>query len=295
MNIKAIRYFFFRVLEGPPDFFWARIWMWSLSVIILTNVFCIILESVPFFSWAGYIFRFVENVSLTVFSIEYFLRLWVAPLSPQFISWRHTLFQTVLVFYLIILFPFWVSWIIPYAFPLEILVMFRIFRILLFKSYFATLHQLFELIYKHRTTLWNVFLLILFMLLMASTAMYNAERFVQPDKFESILHAFYWAIVTFATIGYGDVVPVTVVGKIITALIAMMGVLLYSLPTYIIGSAFYEEIKSDQAREIERLKETIKALEAEKKLQESFSAASHHTTEIHGFEEHKMVGRMESL
>jgi voltage-gated potassium channel len=292
MDIKAIRHFFFRVLEGPPEYFWARIWMASLSIIILTNVVCIVLESVPSFFWAEYIFRFVENFSLTVFSIEYFLRIWVSPLSPKFKSLWNTLFQTVLVLYLIILTPFWFSWIIPYSFPVEILVMFRIFRILLFKSYFATLHQLFGLVKKHRTTLWNVFLLILSTLLMASTAMYHAEHVVQPDKFESILHAFYWAIVTFATIGYGDIVPLTITGKIITSLIAMMGVLLYSLPTYIIGSAFYEEIKSDQAREIERLRETVKALEAEKKLRESFLASSHHVMEG---SDAKLPGRIDVL
>ena len=71
--------------------------------------------------------------------------------------------------------------------------------------------------------------------------MYFAENAAQPDKFPSIIATLWWSVVTLTTIGYGDIVPVTVIGKILTAIIALSGVALLALPAGIITSGFLEE------------------------------------------------------
>ncbi len=76
----------------------------------------------------------------------------------------------------------------------------------------------------------------------AATLMYLAERHVQPDKLGTIPDAMWWAIVTLGTIGYGDVVPVTAVGKMIAGFTIFLGLIMVALPVGIIASAFADEV-----------------------------------------------------
>jgi voltage-gated potassium channel len=88
-------------------------------------------------------------------------------------------------------------------------------------------------------TLFVTFLL----LLLASSLMYYVENPVQPDKFPNIVASSWWTIVTLTTVGYGDIYPVTVLGKILGGIIALLGIGLVALPTGIISSGFMEEIR----------------------------------------------------
>jgi len=80
--------------------------------------------------------------------------------------------------------------------------------------------------------------------------MYYCESEVQPEKFKNIGHAMWWAVATLTTVGYGDVYPVTNVGKFLSAIIAIIGIGIVALPTGIISSAFIEKIQSDKAKDI---------------------------------------------
>ena len=81
------------------------------------------------------------------------------------------------------------------------------------------------------------------LLLISSTLMYFVESEVQPEKFKTIPHALWWAISTLTTVGYGDVVPITPLGKILSSFIAIIGIAFVALPTGILSSAFMEHIK----------------------------------------------------
>lgn len=91
-------------------------------------------------------------------------------------------------------------------------------------------------------TIFVVFLLIL----VSSSIMYFVENEVQPDAFPNILHSFWWAIETLTTVGYGDIYPVTGLGKLISGIIAMLGIGLVALPTGIITSGFHEELTKNR-------------------------------------------------
>lgn len=87
-----------------------------------------------------------------------------------------------------------------------------------------------------------------FVLLVASTVMYYAEHAAQPEVFASIPHAMWWAIVTLTTVGYGDVVPVTVLGRMMAGLFAVTALFLIAVPTAILGAGFMEEMEDGQRR-----------------------------------------------
>ena len=88
-------------------------------------------------------------------------------------------------------------------------------------------------------TLFLAFVLIL----VSSTMMYYVESEVQPEKFKSIPHAFWWAITTLTTVGYGDVYPITPLGKVLSSFIAVVGIGFVALPTGILSSAYIEQMK----------------------------------------------------
>ena len=86
-------------------------------------------------------------------------------------------------------------------------------------------------------------MVLLILLFMASSLMFFAENEAQPDKFSNIPQAMWWSIITLTTVGYGDVFPVTLGGRFLAGLIAIMGIGLFALPAGILGSGFVEEIR----------------------------------------------------
>lgn len=117
----------------------------------------------------------------------------------------------------------------------------------------AVRHRLYEILEINRendriSRYFQFFLITLIILtvmfIFASALMYHAEHDAQPEAFESIPHAMWWAIVTLTTVGYGDILPVTVQGKVLGAIIAVIGIGMFALPAGVIAAGFIEEIKS---------------------------------------------------
>ena len=86
-------------------------------------------------------------------------------------------------------------------------------------------------------------------LVMASSLMFFAENNAQPDKFSSIPEPMWWSIITLTTVGYGDVAPVTIIGRIIAGLIAILGIGMFALPAGILGTGFLEELQQRRRQE----------------------------------------------
>jgi voltage-gated potassium channel len=100
---------------------------------------------------------------------------------------------------------------------------------------------------KREELLVTLFVLLL-LLLFASSLIYFAEHDAQPDIFSSIPAAMWWAVATLTTVGYGDVYPVTTVGKLVASVIAVLGIGMFALPTGILGAGFVEELQSRKRR-----------------------------------------------
>lgn len=218
-----------------------------LVAVILVSVVGAVLATVPELEMrdTGW-FNTSEHFALTVFCVEYAVRLWVAPEHPLrrgMSATRARLAYVVTAPALIDLMA-----ILPLALTLvhehefHAVMVLRLLRFLKLARYSSGFNALYLAIRRERYALLSCFIILCAGVLLAATAMYLAERAVQPDKFGSIPASMWWAITTLTTVGYGDVVPVTPVGRIIGAIAMVSGLVMLALPIAIISSSFSEVI-----------------------------------------------------
>jgi voltage-gated potassium channel len=218
------------------------LWLIALNIVMLT------LETVrPLRDRFWRVFFAFEAASVAAFTAEYLLRLWSCTASPRYASpvlgrLRYALSPMALVDLLAIL-PFYVPKSGLDLRALRALRLTRVFRVAKVWRYSAALQTLGRVIVAKREQLLATLFTALLLVVVASTLMYFIEHEAQPDRFSSIPAAMWWGIATITTIGYGDVYPVTTAGKILAAVIAVLGIGLFALPTAILGAAFLEELQ----------------------------------------------------
>jgi len=216
--------------------------------LILLNVFCIILETVQTIKESyGPWFEFIEVFSVLIFTIEYLGRLWSCVVVPEYASplvgrLRFVLTPASLIDLISIL-PFYLSFVNLDLRILWMLRFLRLFRLLKLTRYSVAISLLGGTIRSRRAELLATGLLMALVLIIASTLMFFAEHDAQPDKFPDIPTAMWWAVITLTTIGYGDVFPITAIGKVIGGFIAIVGIGFVALPTGIISVGFVEELR----------------------------------------------------
>lgn len=218
-----------------------------LVFLIVLNLAAVILESVPSLETRFHIsFLSIELVSLVVFSIEYFARIWAAPehmrddkATATRARLRFILSPVGLVDLLAIL-PFWFAFSVPEDF--RIVLVLRIVRFLKLARYSPGLRSLLDALSAERRALTACLVIFLGATLFSATLMHFAERDIQPTKLGTLPDAIWWAFVTLGTIGYGDVVPVTYLGKTIAGITILAAIVMVALPVGIIATAFAEEI-----------------------------------------------------
>ncbi|HTS40924.1 MAG TPA: cyclic nucleotide-gated ion channel [Xanthobacteraceae bacterium] len=219
----------------------------SIVGIIVLNLFAVALESVPELqSRYRLIFWVIEMMSLLIFTIEYALRMWVAIEHPPYRHLPHRLargrFATspLGIIDLLAVLPFWFAFIVPG--DVRVLLVFRIFRFFKLTRYSPGMRSLLDVLYAERRALFGCFIILIGMTLVSAALMHLIEGEAQPDKFGTIPLAMWWSIVTLGTIGYGDVVPITMLGKIAAGLTIFVGLIMIALPVGIVATAFSEQI-----------------------------------------------------
>lgn len=226
--------------------------------LIILNVFAVILSSYKELNeaYGGFFYAF-EFVSVVVFTIEYILRLWTCDLDPKFTGPKLVkrfkfAFSTYGLIDLIAILPFYLPLIFPFDMRmLRILRLFRLLRIFKLGRLSKSLKTITEVFRETRGELAITLFVTFILMVLSSTLMYYIEGEVQPDKFGNIGQSMWWAMATLTTVGYGDVYPMTGLGKIISGVIALVSIGFIALPTGIISSAFIEKIKTKN-RELEK-------------------------------------------
>jgi voltage-gated potassium channel len=259
MNIKE---FLFNALEGRGNFYQKLIGI-TISILIILNILLVIIETVPELKKFSYYFKVFEIVSIIIFSIEYILRVWTSNLIPEFQSRIKYILSPLLIFDALVIFPGIISIFFPNIFDGRILRLIRVFRVFRLNQYSHSIKKILSIIHKHKKDLISTFSLIIMSVIIASTFMYYAEKDFQPHTLGSIPLALYWGFITISTVGYGDITPITNLGKFITVITTLLGVALYTLPTSILGAAFYAEIRSKEAITINKLENKIEKMDKE--------------------------------
>ncbi len=222
--------------------------------LILLSIISIILESITEVSFKyGSILRIFNTFSIIIFSIEYLIRAYVSKLTHPSSSNSKSFLKFVISPYAIIdllaILPFY----LPLLFKLDlrflrVLRLTRFFRILKVNRYNNSLNLIWSVIKEKKPELLITGFVAFIILIIASFLMYHIEGQHQPEKFPNILESFWWAIATLTTVGYGDVYPVSGFGKIISGIIALLGIGLVALPTGLISAGFMNKIEDKEKK-----------------------------------------------
>ena len=221
------------------------------TALVIVNIISITLESVPWIYAAHKsLFTWIEIISVGIFTIEYLCRVWVAPTKisgpRNFASACKSRAKYVLSFSgivdLLSILPFYLRSFFPFL-DLRILRALRLLRILKLSHYNSAMEDLFEAIFEERRSFYAASYLFAILFILSSTLMYFAEYRTHPTGFQSIPDSMYWALITLTTVGYGDITPITVAGKLIAVGSAILGVIVVALITGIVASAFNAQME----------------------------------------------------
>jgi voltage-gated potassium channel len=236
--------------DYPAVFF-----QWFMLVLILLNVIAVVFATVQsvnqqfnqFFNW-------FETFSVIIFSLEYLLRLWSCTSAPD----RRPLWGRIkFAFYpmsiidLLSVLPFYLPFFGLDLRFLRILRMFRVFRLAKIGRYYQSLNLMRNVFASKKEEIVLSATIMGVLLVLSSSLLYYLENEAQPQAFSSIPAAMWWAVTALTTVGYGDIYPITPLGKFVASLIAISGIGMFALPTGIISSGFVEEIQKHKKEHAE--------------------------------------------
>jgi voltage-gated potassium channel len=217
-----------------------------IIAIIILDVLAMVLASVPELdAQFGWLFTTIKLASIAVFALEYAARLWsVAGHTPRKLSpLKDRIDYAVSTLGIIDLLAFVapsVALAVGDRSALAVLGVVPFFKLV---RYSPAMRSLLAAIYAERRTLIGCLVILAGAVLLFASLLYAIERDVQPDKFGTIPQAMWWAIVTLGTVGYGDVVPVTPLGKAVSVFTIIGGLTMIALPVAIISTAFADEVR----------------------------------------------------
>lgn len=246
MKIKEKIFTFF---EAPKRNKTSLIWFDRMMIVLIVlNLFAVILESVAeVYNNYQREFYYFKVFSITIFTIEYLLRVWSSTEEP---SGKYApavkgrikyVFSPLALIDLLAILPFYLPFLI--SLDLRFLRIVRLLWILKSTQYFHILESMRRVLVRESGTIIAILIVLFSLLMVASTTVYFIENKVQPEVFSSILHAMWWGMATLTTVGYGDVVPITILGKIFGGLIMLIGIGMFAIPAGVLASAFSEEAK----------------------------------------------------
>ena len=188
-----------------------------------------------------------------VFSVEYILRFWTADLglenSSPFYKRLKFSFSTFGLIDLFAILPFYLPFLFPFDLRvLRILRLFRLLRIFKLGRLSKSLQTITSVLKESKSELSITLFVAFILMILSSTLMYYVENEAQPDKFENIGQSLWWSVATLTTVGYGDIYPITGLGKVLSSVIALIGIGFVALPTGIISSAFIGRMQSEKEK-----------------------------------------------
>lgn len=204
----------------------------AIQALIILSLITFMLETLPDLdTQVKRVLRVIEVITVLIFTVEYFLRVIVADRKLKYI------FSFYGIIDLLAILPFYVARGIDLR-AIRIFRLFRLLRVFKLARYSKAVRHFRLAINEIKEELTLYLVLTVLLLFIASIGIYYFENGAQPEKFKSIFHCMWWAISTLTTVGYGDVVPITLGGKFFTAIILLLGLGLVAVPSGLIASAF---------------------------------------------------------
>lgn len=232
--------------EQDKSYLWVDM---ALILLIGLNIIALILQSISAIDQVYHRhFFYFEIFSIVVFTLEYGARIWSVVDTPTYQQqegsklqkrWRYIRSPLAVIDLLAIL-PFYLGFFIQT--DLRYLRVFRLLRVFKLTRYSRAMQLLLNVFKEERYSLFAAFSVLFIIMLVAACAMYTLEKDLQPEHFSSIPQAMWWSLVTLTTVGYGDVTPITDLGKLFGGLITIVGIGMVALPAGILASGFSEQL-----------------------------------------------------
>ena len=229
-----------------------------ITVVILINTTAIIIETVkPIYDRYQLVFDTLEIISVIIFTLEYVARVWLCTIKEKYQHpvWGRLRYMASgeAIIDLLAILPFYLPMVMVFN-PtiLRILRLFRLLRLLKLGRYSLSFKLIKNVITDRKDELLVTLTFLALLLVFSSSIMYYIEHEAQPETFPSIPATMWWGVATLTTVGYGDVYPITPLGKLLGAFIAILGIGVFALPAGIIATGFESELSKKKKNKKEK-------------------------------------------
>ena len=225
-------------LHGQIDFI--------LILVIITSVIAVFLETVPsIYEPLKNEFHYFDLFTIFIFTVEYVLRVYSAPEGDfenktTVISRWEWVKRPASLIDLIAILPFYLQMFI--TLDLRFMRILRVLRILKLTRYNAAMSTFVSVMKRERAAFMSAMFIVVLITILSAAIVFTVEHEAQPEKFDTMLRALYWAVITLASVGYGDISPITPIGQSFTMVLSLLGIGIVALPAGILGSAFSDQL-----------------------------------------------------
>ncbi|MBR3667297.1 MAG: ion transporter [Ruminococcus sp.] len=249
---KSLKRRIFDIIQiGNKDDLISRSFDWFIVAVIILNILTVFLETFDELEGFTTLFRVIEIFTILIFCIEYILRIWTAdylyPGKSELSSRLKFLWSFDGIVDLLTILPF---------FFLEGFIVFRMLRVVrifhLFRvnAHYDSFHVITTVLIEKKNQIISSVFIIIVLMLASSLGMYSVEHDAQPEAFRNAFSGIWWSVSTLLTVGYGDIYPITVIGKLMAICIAFLGVGVVAIPTGIISAGFVEQYTKNQHSDV---------------------------------------------
>jgi voltage-gated potassium channel len=241
----------FEIIQiGQKEDLPSRLFDYFIVMVILLNILVLFLETFDQLSAYFPIMNGIEVATMLVFCIEYLLRIWTADCLYENESKGKAIIRFIFSFDGIIM----LLTILPFFFlsgfvVFRILRVVRIFHLFRINANYDSIHVITSVLYEKRNQILSSIFIIMILMLASSLCMYSVEHNRQPEAFSNALSGIWWSMSTIFTVGYGDIYPVTLLGRVMALIITFLGVGAVAIPTGIISAGFVEQYTEMQRQD----------------------------------------------
>lgn len=218
---------------------------------VILSVLSVILESVQGIHYLLNLeFIILDAIAVSIFTLEYCLRMYCCVEEPGYkraVSGRWKMAKsTSSIIDILAIAPFFLEVFLHHLIDLRFMRIFRLLRLLKLSRYTGATQSLSKVIIREWPVMAASIFIMLLLVVMTASLGFLFEHEAQPDKFENIPQAIYWAVITLASVGYGDISPVTPAGRAMTIVLSLIGIGIFAIPAAILSSAFTDQLKRDR-------------------------------------------------
>lgn len=227
---------------GKREDFVSRVFDLFIVIVIFVNIAVLFVETFDEMTEYLSFLRVVEMVTIIIFAIEYLLRIWTAEYLYPDKSRGKAILRFLVSFDGIVD----LCTILPFFFlsgfiALRMLRVVRIFHLFRINAYYDSFNVITSVLAEKKNQIISSIFIILVLMMASSLCLYSAEHEAQPDVFNNAFSGIWWSMSTILTVGYGDIYPITIFGRVMAIIISFLGVGAVAIPTGIISAGFVEQ------------------------------------------------------